>query len=298
MGGGGSREEEARNPPPGNSSARLRNEALLSLGDRGRRSAAPARPGEARGESGGRRPAPRPPAAAESPGPAGAGRGGAWERLAGGGGLGARRRAAPDRRPARTGSLWACGARCPGAGQPRTDPLAPLPPVRVCWLFRLSREGAAPAGGWRARLVAGSLPSRHLAQPALAWGRREPAASAGWGRRGRARMCRRRRAGGRREGHKGRWRARGSGPRPWRRGASRPLMNINRACGLARPGRARRPARVPAPARRCAQRAGRVSPSLFVFPPGLPTPFSKYRFRPPGRSRSLTRLWKGRRKSW
>lgn len=114
MGGGGSREEEARNPPPGNSSARLRSEALLSLGDRGRRSAAPARPGEARGESGGRRrPAPRPPAAAESPGPAGAGRGGAWERLAGGGGLGARRRAAPDRRPARTGSRWACGARWP-----------------------------------------------------------------------------------------------------------------------------------------------------------------------------------------
>lgn len=137
MGGGGSREEEARNPPPGNNSARLRNEALLSLGDRGRRSAAPARPGEARGESGGRRPAPRPPAAAESPGPAGAGRGGAWERLAGGGGLGARRRAAPDRRPARTGSRWACGARCPGAGQPRTDPLAPLPPEGSPWELTL-----------------------------------------------------------------------------------------------------------------------------------------------------------------
>lgn len=49
-------------------------------------------------------------------------------------------------------------------------------------------------------------------------------------------------------------------------------MNINRACGLARPGRARRPARVRAPARRRAQRAGRVSPSLFVspLPPGSP----------------------------
>ncbi|KAI5282392.1 Protein Elys [Manis pentadactyla] len=33
-------------------------------------------------------------------------------------------------------------------------------------------------------------------------------------------------------------------------------MNINRACGLARPGRARRPARVPAPACRRASEAG------------------------------------------
>lgn len=128
MGGGGSREEEARNPPPGNSSARQRSEALLSLGDRGRPSAAPARPGEARGESGGRRPAPRPPAAAESPGPAGAGRGGAWERPAGGGGLGARRRrAAAARPPAGSGARRACR---PGTGRPGADLLAALSPER------------------------------------------------------------------------------------------------------------------------------------------------------------------------
>lgn len=239
MGGGGSREEEARNPPPGNSSARLRSEALLSLGDRGRPSAAPARPGEARGESGGRRPAPRPPAAAESPGPAGAGRGGAWERLAGGGGLGARRRAAPGRRPAPTGSRRACGARGPGAGQLRADPLASLPPVRVCCIFRRSREGAAPAGGCGARLVAGSLPSRHLRPLCPA------SAGAGGGRRagaGGPRPRVRAREAGREERRAQRPAAgAGSGRRPWRRGASRPLMNINRACGLARPGPARRP---------------------------------------------------------
>lgn len=119
MGGGGSREEEARNPPPGNSSVRQRSKALLSLGDRRRSSAAPARPREARGESGGRRPAPRPPAAAESPGPAGTGRGGVWERPAGGGGLGAQRRAAPGRRPAGT-------ARARLAGRAVLEPGSPL----------------------------------------------------------------------------------------------------------------------------------------------------------------------------
>lgn len=54
-------------------------------------------------------------------------------------------------------------------------------------------------------------------------------------------------------------------------------MNINRACGLARPGRARLPVRVPAPARRRAQRAGRVSPSLFVFSSWTPHTFFKVR---------------------
>lgn len=148
MGGGGSREEEARNPPPGNSLARRRSEALLSLWRSQRPSAAPARPSEARGESGGRRPAPRPPAAAESPGPAGAGRGGAWERPAGGGGLGARRRAALARPPARPGSRRACGARCLGAGQPRADPLAPRPPERSLWelTFEPSRPSQIPLG--------------------------------------------------------------------------------------------------------------------------------------------------------
>lgn len=57
-------------------------------------------------------------------------------------------------------------------------------------------------------------------------------------------------------------------------------MNINRACGLARPGRAPRPARVPAPARRRASEAGprglgRVSPSFFVPHPGSPDTFFK-----------------------
>lgn len=262
VGGGGSREEEARNPPPGNSLARRRSEALLSLWRSQRPSAAPARPSEARGESGGRRPAPRPPAAAESPGPAGAGRGGAWERPAGGGGLGARRRAALARPPARPGSRRACGARCLGAGQPRADPLAPRPPVRVRFLFRLSRESAEPAGGWRARPAATpSLPATS-GHPARRWrgaGGSPRRAPGGGGGAAPARAGRGR-AAGRREGHKGRRqrrrRRRGPAGGPWRRGASRPLMNINRACGLARPGRARRPARVPAPACRRASEAG------------------------------------------
>lgn len=211
MGGGGSREEEARNPPPGNSSARLRSGAVLSLGDRGRPSAAPARPGEARGESGGRRPAPRPPAAAESPGPAGAGRGGVWERSAGGGGLGARRRlVAPARPPSWSAVRQAC-APSGGPAGPGADLLGALAPVRVCLTFRLGGQGAAPAGGWRgrARLAAGSLPSRHPAR-ALARGRREWWREPGGGRGAAPACAERGRAGGRREGHKGRQRAPGS----------------------------------------------------------------------------------------
>lgn len=255
MGGGGSREEEARNPPPGNSSARQRSEALLSLGDRGRPSAAPARPGEARGESGGRRPAPRPPAAAESPGPAGAGRGGAWERPAGGGGLGARRRrAAPARPPAGSGARRACR---PGTGRPGADLLAALSPVRVCFIFCFGRPGAAPPGGWKGRagLAAGSLPSRHPGppRPALARGRREPRRAPGVGVGAAPACAERGRTAGGGKGTKAGGGRRGPAGRPWRRGASRPLMNINRACGLARPGRAPCPARVPA-ANRCRPR--------------------------------------------
>lgn len=51
---------------------------------------------------------------------------------------------------------------------------------------------------------------------------------------------------------------RGPAGRPWRRGGSRPLMNINRACGLARTGWARRPARVPAAARAAPRKPGQA----------------------------------------
>lgn len=47
----------------------------------------------------------------------------------------------------------------------------PLPPVRPRLVFRLRREGAAPAGGCRARLAAGSFPSRHRGPPRPACGR-------------------------------------------------------------------------------------------------------------------------------
>lgn len=213
MGGGGSREEEARNPPPGNSSARQRSEAVLSLGDRGRPSAAPARPGEARGESGGRRPAPRPPAAAESPGPAGTGRGGAWERPAGGGGLGARRRAAPDRPPARCGSRRACGARCLGPASPeRIHSPRFLRCVSVLLSALAERAQRPRAGGEPGSPRAPSLPATS-GHPARRWrgaGGSPRRAPGGGG--GAAPACAERgRAGGRREGHKGRRRAPGSG---------------------------------------------------------------------------------------
>lgn len=98
---------------------------------------------------------------------------------------------------------------------------------------------------------------------------------------------------------------RGPAGRPWRRGGSRPLMNINRACGLARTGWARRPARVPAAPRRRASEAGpggarRVSPLALGLSPGCPRSFWKVHIWAAlaGRSRSLTRLWKGRRKQW
>jgi hypothetical protein len=88
VGGGGSREDDARNPPPGNGSARPPSQASLTLGDRWRR--AERGPGPARrGEGRVRRPPPRPTPSrgGRAPrGPAGAGRGGAWERPAGGGG--------------------------------------------------------------------------------------------------------------------------------------------------------------------------------------------------------------------
>lgn len=224
MGGGGSREEEARNPPPGNSSARQRSEALLSLGDRGRPSAAPARPGEARGESGGRRPAPRPPAAAESPGPAGAGRGGAWERPAGGGGLGARRRAAPDRPAARCGSRRACEARCLGPGSPeRIHSPRFLRCVSVLLSALAERAQRPRAGGEPGSPRAPSLPATS-GHPARRWlgvgGSLRRAAGGRRGRRGRARVC------GAREGRRKEGRAQrpaaGAGVRPAGRGGGAP----------------------------------------------------------------------------
>lgn len=106
------------------------------------------------------------------------------------------------------------GAPSGGQAGPGADLLGALAPVRVCLTFRLGGQGAAPAGGWRGRagLAAGSLPSRHPGppHPALARGRRE------WWREpsgggGAAPACAERgRAGGRREGHKGRRRAPGS----------------------------------------------------------------------------------------
>lgn len=208
VGGGGSREEEARNPPPGNSSARQRSEALLSLGDRGRPSAAPARPGEARGESGGRRPAPRPPAAAESPGPAGAGRGGAWERLAGG------------RRPR--------SAAAGSAGSPSgSDRLAPGVRGALSWCgsSRSASFGACllhlppQPRGRSAHGRAESLARRGLPPfpppRATSAGRRwrgaggSPRRAPGGGRGAAPACAERGRADERREGHKGRRRARG-----------------------------------------------------------------------------------------
>lgn len=256
MGGGGSREEEARNPPPGSSSARRRSEALLSLGDPRRFRAAPARPGEARGESGGRRPAPRPPAAAESPGPAGAGRGGAWERPAGGGGLGARGGGG-----AGSPSGWDQLARSlrgalSGAGQPRAGPSPASSGAFLCDFPPEPRGRSSPGAPF--------LPaaSDHPAPPAerTADARRDG---------GTAPAVRGEPAGG----GKGTKAAAGPGSgRAGEEGRLPPLMNINRACGLAsRPGPAQ--TRVRAPARRRAQRAGRGRPPRFVFPAGVPHTF-------------------------
>lgn len=301
MGGGGSREEEARNPPPGNSSARRRSEALLSLGDRGRPSAAPARPGEARGESGGRRPAPRPPAAAESPGPAGAGRGGAWERPAGGGGLGARRRAAADRPRAGRAGRAAGGPPAPsGSTRPASSGACLL-----CFPPRPRGRSARGRVESPARRGLPPFPPPQATPPGAGAGPEgarggRPAGAGAEGPRPRVRS-----EGGPGEGGKGTKAGggrRGPAGRPWRRGASRPLMNINRACGLARPGRARRPPASPlCSPPRLGSRAGRAAkgkPLGLGVSPGSPDTFREVHIWAalPGRSRSPTRLWKGRRK--
>ncbi|KAM5144318.1 uncharacterized protein ACOB7L_026722 [Callospermophilus lateralis] len=145
------------------------------------------------------------------------------------------------------------GCRQRGAGSTRPASSG------ACFLFRFSREGRALAGLWRARVAAGSPPSRHLNQCRSWRGAAGSLRRASGGGGGAAPACAEPgRAGGRREGHKGRWRAPGSGRTAVEEGRLGPLMNINRACGLAPPGRARRPARVPAPA---GSRAGQLGPS-------------------------------------
>lgn len=193
---------------------------LAIAGARARPRPGPARRGESPAAAAPPHALPRRPRARGRPGQVaavpGSGRPGAAASERGGGG------AAPDRPPARSGSRRACGARCLGPASPERIQSPPLSPVRACFTFRLSREGAAPAGGWRARLAAGSLPSRHLRppRPALARGRREPAAGTRRGRRGRARVC------GAREGRRKEGRAQrpaaGAGVRPAGRGGGAP----------------------------------------------------------------------------
>ena len=178
----------------------------------------------------------------------------------------------------------------------------------VSALFSASADGAqgrrAGGEGEPGSPLAPSLPATPgQPAPALARGRRERRRAPGGGGGAAPACAERGKAGGRREGHKGRRRAPGSPGRPWRRGGSRPLMNINRTCGLARTGWARRPARVSAAARRRASEAGpggarRVSPLALGLSPGCPRSFWKVHIWAalPGRSRSPTRLWKGRRK--
>lgn len=163
--------------------------------------------------------------------------------------------AAPDRRPARTSSRGACGARCPGPGSP----------VRVhspasSGAFLL---GFPPSPRGRSAPGAPFLPatSGHPAQPA------EPTADA-------------RRAGGAAPAPAERGKPAGGGQgtkaaagpgsgRAGEEGRLPPLMNINRACGLApRPGPAQTRGR--APARRRAQRTGTGSPPRFVFRSRVP----------------------------
>lgn len=169
--------------------------------------------------------------------------------------------AAPDRRPARTSSRGACGARCPGPGSPARVH-SPASSGAFLSAFPPSPRGRSSPG---APFLAAA--SDHPAQPAerTADARRDGGAAPAPAERGKP-------AGG----GKGTKAAAGQGSgRAGEEGRLPPLMNINRACGLAsRPGPAQ--TRVRAPARRRAQRAGRGSPPLFfcLSPPGAPTPFS------------------------
>ncbi|XP_040306877.1 translation initiation factor IF-2-like [Herpailurus yagouaroundi] len=165
----------------------------------------------------------------------------------------------PDRLPAPSGSLRACGARCLGPASPERI-LSPrfLRCVSVL-LSAVADRAQRPRAGVEspARRGLPPFPPPQATPPGAGAGPEgvrggRPAGAEGPRPRVRS-------EGGPEEGGKGTKAGggrRGPAGRPWRRGASRPLMNINRACGLARPGRARRPARVPAPARRRAAQAG------------------------------------------
>lgn len=152
------------------------------------RSPAPERgPGPARrGEGRVRRPPPPRPTPSRGGREPGAGRGRS-RRCLGAAGRGRRpRSAAAGSAGSSSGSdqlaLGVRGALALGLGSPvRIHSRRFLRCVSARFSALAARAQRPRAGGWRAGLVAGSLPSRHLARPALAWGRREPAGAPGWG---------------------------------------------------------------------------------------------------------------------